>query len=437
MASVALADPSQADTVSQMVSDELSRAVPGLLGQGWTLEAIAARAEEVTGMVVGQLLPRFAALGIRIESFAPISFSLESEAAPPAPPAEAVYEMLWDCAHCGTKKLLGLTHRHCPTCGALQNAAARYFPSDDEKVAVHDHVYVGRDKICPYCQSYQSRNAKCCTNCGGPIEGGKDAATRQDQVHAVGAYQGETAADAKREFGAPGQAPPPAAPPPPPSRGPKLGLVFAIIGGVLLLGAIGLICTAIVWKKDAALAVSSLSWQRDIDIERFGPVSESAWCDSVPFGGSVTGRHKDVRSTEKIQDGEDCKTRKVDQGNGTFKEKRECTPKYKEKPIYADKCDYAIRKWAKGRTATASGSSADTPKWPDPGAMRTGECDGCERQSTKHETYTVKFRDKTKNDESSCTFDQAKWSGFKVGAGYNGKVGVIGGILDCSSLVAK
>jgi len=55
--------------------------------------------------------------------------------------------MLWDCEFCGTKKLLGKTHRFCPNCGAQQDPKARYFPSDEEKVAVKDHVYVGVDKI--------------------------------------------------------------------------------------------------------------------------------------------------------------------------------------------------------------------------------------------------------------------------------------------------
>ena len=40
------------------------------------------------------------------------------------------YEMLWDCPHCDTKKNLGVTHRHCPNCGAPQDASKRYFPSD-------------------------------------------------------------------------------------------------------------------------------------------------------------------------------------------------------------------------------------------------------------------------------------------------------------------
>ena len=30
---------------------------------------------------------------------------------------EPVFEMLWDCSYCSAKKLLGLTHRHCPNCG--------------------------------------------------------------------------------------------------------------------------------------------------------------------------------------------------------------------------------------------------------------------------------------------------------------------------------
>ena len=31
------------------------------------------------------------------------------------------YEMMWDCPYCGTKHLLGLTHRHCPNCGAARS----------------------------------------------------------------------------------------------------------------------------------------------------------------------------------------------------------------------------------------------------------------------------------------------------------------------------
>src|SRR6185369_3264457 len=128
---------------------------------------------------------------------------------------EKTYQMLWDCTYCNQKKLLGLSHRFCANCGAPQNAALRYYPSDAEKVAVEDHHYAGADMGCPACQHYNSRLANNCVNCGGPLAGGKEAAMRQAQVAAAGvAFQGETALDARRELaGAPG-APMPGAPMP-------------------------------------------------------------------------------------------------------------------------------------------------------------------------------------------------------------------------------
>src|SRR3954468_1308596 len=88
---------------------------------------------------------------------------------------DGVYEMLWECAYCGTRGLLGKTHRFCPRCGAPQDPGRRYFPSDEEKVAVHDHVYVGADRMCRACGSAMSAKAVHCTQCGAPMEGGKEA----------------------------------------------------------------------------------------------------------------------------------------------------------------------------------------------------------------------------------------------------------------------
>jgi len=73
--------------------------------------------------------------------------------------AEPVYEMVWDCRYCTAKKLLGLTHRHCPNCGAQQDPNARYFPLDHEKVAVQNHEFVGADMQCRYCGGASSKSA--------------------------------------------------------------------------------------------------------------------------------------------------------------------------------------------------------------------------------------------------------------------------------------
>ena len=58
------------------------------------------------------------------------------------------YEMLWDCSACGTKGLLGVSHRRCPNCGAPQDPTTRYFPAPGSEVLAADHVYAGADWRC-------------------------------------------------------------------------------------------------------------------------------------------------------------------------------------------------------------------------------------------------------------------------------------------------
>src|SRR5215813_11562089 len=108
----------------------------------------------------------------------------------PVPPGQQsgakVYEMQWDCRFCGTKKLLGKTHRFCPNCGGQQDPTWRYFPSDAEKVAVQDHVYVGADRICPACKTLNSANAEFCGNCGSPMTKAAEAKKVGERQHAEG-----------------------------------------------------------------------------------------------------------------------------------------------------------------------------------------------------------------------------------------------------------
>ena len=352
---------------------------------------------------------------------------------------EKTYEMLWDCKYCGQKKLLGLTHRFCASCGGPQDASARYFPSDAEKIAVQDHpLVVGADVECPACKHWNARTASCCTNCGGPLTKGQAARVRQDQVQADGqAFAGENAQAARNEYAGAGPAmgAPPAAPPLQAKS--KTNVLLFVIPAVLV-GIIGLIAVMLLWKKGGSFEVGGHSWQRSVEIERFGPVRTSAWCDELPLGAHEVGRHREQRSTKKIPDGQDCKTRRKDNGNGTFKEVRECTPKYKDEPILGDKCDYEMNAWKVARSATAKGASVkETPAWPKVDIARTGACVGCEREGTRSETYTVDFVDPKTKDVSHCTVDQQKWASYADGSRWDGKVGVLTGALDCDSLKQK
>lgn len=345
--------------------------------------------------------------------------------------SEKTYEMLWDCRYCQQRKNLGKTHRFCPNCGGEQDATARYFPSDDEKVAVEDHQYVGADVVCPACRTASSRAAHACGSCGSPLTGGASVTTRADQVVGPGqAYQGQSLEQARAAEAAP------------PAPAPKAGMstaakVGAGCGCATVLGVILLALLMIFWKKDTSLVVAGHTWERAVVVERYGPQRETAWCDQVPPGGREISRARAERSTEKIKVGETCKTRKVDNGDGTFKEKKECTPKYEEKLVLDDRCVYEVTKWATARTEKATGAAlGDGPRWPAVTLARSGQCEGCEREGARTETYTVQLV-APGGGAHTCDVPEARWRTFKLGAKYAGQTSTIGDVLDCSSLVAK
>lgn len=313
--------------------------------------------------------------------------------------SEKTYEMMWDCEYCSTPKLLGVTHRHCPECGAPQNPEKRYFPPEDQKVAVQDHKFVGADLNCPACGHAQSAAAKCCANCGSPLGDGKAVARQADQV-----------------FGADGQrVPPPGQQPEKKGGG---GKIFAIIG-VLILGVVGFFVVRAFWTKAAGVEVSGHRWERQIEIERYDEFEESGACKDVPSGADIVKRSK----PEKV-----CKTRKIDQGDGTFKEKEECS-----KPV--EQCTYKVLKWGVARTEKEKGDIDDEPTWPKVKLKQTGKCKGCEREGDKRELYIVEFVNTDNKDELSCTFSKEKeWKSYEVGDRYAAEVRVMGGGLDCDSL---
>lgn len=343
---------------------------------------------------------------------------------PNADPSARVYEMLWDCKHCGTRKLLGLTHRYCPSCGAPQNAESRYFPSDAERVKVSEHVYFGRDIVCQFCGAYNGRKSQHCKDCGAPLAEGKDAEVRKDQLHAKGAYAGETAVAALEERA------------PAPPRAPKQKRVWPRIA-LGVLGVFLLLVLAFFWKKEAGLVVAERSWLREIDVEQFGPVRQSAWCEQLPPGARLLDRSRAERRKEKVQDGEDCQQRKIDQGDGTFREQTECKPRYVDKPVYADRCRYELDEWVVSRTERAAGTIDATPTWPEPTLGAACTQVGCEREGERRETYLVRFSVPGETNTAECEYEEARWRSLQPGPTYSAKLSVVGGRVDCDSVAAK
>ena len=208
-------------------------------------------------------------------------------------------------------------------------------------------------------------------------------------------------------------------------------------GGLVVLAVVAVIAVGLLWKKDMVLTAAAHSWERTIEIEKYQAVGESDWCDAMPSGATDVSRSREVRDHKQVPDGETCTTKNVDKGDGTFDKVEECQPKYKEEPVYDDKCSYEVNKWKTTRTAKASGSSvSDTPAWRDVGQLRTGSSVGSERQGAKSETYRVVYKD-ADGGTHDCSYPQAKWSGVAAGSKWTAEAGVLFSNLDCDSLRAQ
>jgi len=321
---------------------------------------------------------------------------------------EKHYEMLWDCPRCGTEGLLGKTHRHCPACGAPQDPDKRYFPDEENKVAVEDHVFVGADKECPACSTPNAASAGFCVNCGSPMDGSKGVSIQDD--------------------GSESPAPPPA---PPSGKGKMIAIIAGLL--IVLVAIAGIVFAT--WKEDGGAMAKAHSWERTIDIESFQKVKEGEWCDRKPRDAYNVRTEQKKRDTEKVQVGETCKTVRKDKGDGTFSEKEQCKPKYEEKPVYDDWCTFYVDRWKKARAEQAKGDSVDPdPAWPE---VTVKECRqlGCERQGKKRESYTVHFERQGKDSSvSTCDFDEIRWSSIAVGDYFTAQFRRMDGGLDCDSL---
>jgi hypothetical protein len=346
----------------------------------------------------------------------------------------ATYEMLWDCAFCGTQKNLGKTHRHCPGCGAPQDPKARYFPEEADKVAVEDHVFVGRDRQCAGCQAPMSAKASHCGTCGAPLESAAEVALVTDPrvappaspaegqagvIAAASAANGEAKGSAKKKS----------------TKGRDAlvlgGFVSALAGGAAYLG----------WTEDIPMQVVSRTWERTIEVEAFGKVERAAFCDELPSGAHVLSRARKVRGTREVADGETCSTTRIDNGDGTFHEEESCRPRTKSEDVYADHCKYEINEWSTRRVARATGGGEQPRSWPEVGALREGTCVGCERRGKEREILEVRLKATAPDEDGkraggTCTVSAARFEQLRPGTRWSVPVS-LGGGLDCDALVPE
>ncbi len=318
---------------------------------------------------------------------------------------EKHYEMQWDCQFCGTPKLLGKTHRFCPNCGAPQDPDARYFPKEEDKVAVEDHVFVGKDVICPACGGLNSADAHNCGNCGSPLEAGERARTATDGFTAGAVPVGErdvAQEQFEREMSAAGITT---------NAAEKKRRGSNLIGGLVMIGVL-LVCGGGFWlfSQTQAVVVTAAehTWEREIRIEQFQAVRDEAWRDQVPSAAYRVSCNERERDTRRVQTGEECRTERRDNGDGTFTERQVCEPTYRNEPIMDDWCSYTIDRWAYERSVTTDGRGVSpAPEWGRVNLACTGERLNCEREAGREERYTVTFRGD--GERHTCTFPLSEW----------------------------
>ena len=340
------------------------------------------------------------------------------------------YQMLWDCKFCGTEKLLGVEHRHCPICAAPQDPAWRYFPKEEDMVEIGDHQYVGADKICPACSQPNSAASTYCQQCGADLATGETVKTFGERDLGTGIAAEDTRRDVvKADFDAEmarvkaDEARSAA------QRPVLLGLnrKQLTIGGVLAIVAVIIagIVYAVTYRRDTTGTVVALNWERVIEIEAFKQVSGEGWDETVPADAYARSCRERERGTERVEVGshEECKD--VDQGDGSFRRDCRTVKDYDERPVYDDYCTYTVDRWVKDREVKAEGTTKNdpAPAWPQY-TLASGSPYGEERTGEQREVYAVVIEHEGEQD--ACDYDQPKWETFDIGDAVEMEVGIRG-----------
>lgn len=346
---------------------------------------------------------------------------------------QKTYQMFWDCAHCGTRKLLGISHRHCPNCGAAQDENKRYFPPEGEEVELHNHVYYGVDWDCQYCSTPNSKKSNNCVNCGGPKEGAfdvdlvgvpKQAKVKNPPTASV-SQKPQSIKASREDFSTNSHS----SSQENSGNGMKIvmglmGLVFVFLIGFLIYGHMKI--------TDHTITVAQKTWSRSIDIEEYRSVSDTDWCSSMPSDAYNVRSFRDVRSHRQVADGQTCHTEKKDRGDGSYTSQRVCQTKYRREPVYDNRCNYTVNRWRFSNKELSSGTGNSKPYDPDVSRYKSiGNILGSKRVGSRSESYTISFvyQEDGKNIYENCYYSQNTWSLFNIRAEHKGKVRMIGGLI--------
>ena len=298
--------------------------------------------------------------------------------------SEGFYEMLWDCDHCGQKRLLAKSQRYCAECGGPQNPDKRYYPPPDQETRVEGHAYEGGDRTCPSCQSPMGAKAKNCTHCGSPLDGARDVKSVDDRL------------------------------PAPPKKKRRWPWILAIV--LVVVAAIVFAIWYFFFRtRIEKIEIVAHRWQRTIEIVEVRDHEVRAWHDQPPMHatGFATMCRQEQRSSRQVQDGEECHQVKKDKKDGTFEKQNICKPKMRSEPIYDEKCSFMVRDFVKTDEIVAKDKGM-TPVWPTTNAPIDAPLVlGARKQGARIEKLYLDIKKKSGDD--SCDVAESVWRKLKDG----------------------
>ena len=339
----------------------------------------------------------------------------------------------WDCPVCGTQGIRGDTV-NCPSCGRARGDVQFYMKDHVESQSreqgdTADIEYVDEEKAkttsrnpdwyCSFCNSLNSDNAQFCSNCGASRE-----SSEANYFDMLKKKQEREAALAPSQPTAQAQAQTRSAPK-------KSRLLFLLIAVALI---VGLFLYMGGDKTAGDLTVSSLAWERNIQIEENIQYSESGW--SLPDTAELTSQRQEIHHYDSVldhyEDREVQRSRQVidhyetyytynDLGNGNFEQVENQRPVYeteyytetvrepvyRQVPRYATKYYYTIWRWTPTRVVTASGTDHEAA-WPEP------ELSDKERTGDRAEDYRFTVTNKD-GKETTYRLAEADWRNLSLG----------------------
>jgi hypothetical protein len=324
---------------------------------------------------------------------------------------QPAFQMLWDCKFCGTKKLLGVTDKFCPNCGAPQDTTRRYFPSEEDKKIVSDpnYKYAGRDKICHYCQTPNSAAANFCKQCGDDLVKASAAALKEDREELMGRPEDTVKRDFEAQINKKKNATAEA-------RNKRTTVIVLAVLAVLCIGGFALFMYLSNSTYAAQIAVKDRSWERQVFTETLVTLRDGDWRNGVPsdaYNRNCYDKQREFRRSEQYQ----CGVDRQDRGDGSFVEvPRMCSREVSE--FRSDTyCEYNVDRWQPNPVLSTQGGINDALKWPNftPVVGRT-------RESGRTEVLVVVFEgrgNKAGKDYKYEAQNETAWNAFKLGTLYD------------------